>query len=297
LPCRGTLLVSRHPLAPNTYLLDLYAARVEGAAPANLLEPGHPTSPPVSEHHDPAQLLRLAQRLLTSSVAYDQAPEIVQLYPGTLPLGLDDLPLPPDARIFGGMTSPLSTLGLVETSASIEATLDFYRAALPTAGWIAHDLSLGNRFHEGGFAHWGSETRRAYGRDEQSELTIDRPPGGASSLRAPAGSAELERDNPCAGWRAQLAYRNPRLRRPVLGDAALRHPQARPTGHLHAPTGGRRTMNLVPIAGKGTVPHAGSDSIGYAGSPTIQAKRRVAPNPGCRGKHRPCAGGTPGGRR
>ena len=328
LPCHGTLLVSRHPLAPNTYLLDLYAVRVEDPAPASLFEPGHPTSPTVSEHHDPAQLLRLAQRLLTTSVAYDQAPESVQLYPGTLPLGLDELPLPADGRIVGGMTSPLSTIGLLQTGDTVEATLDFFRAALPAAGWIAHDLSLGNRFQEGGFAHRGSETRLAYGLDEQTELTVEvyELPGGGTEARmerqlvgasrrrpiqspATAGSSLLpyllppksgeqqggggtsgpisvsyhatlqsgidlpavldhyarqleEHGSLCAGWRARLAYRNPRLRRPALGDAALRHPQTRSTRHLHAPAGGRRpivqgaiSIPEHPVGQPGPTPH------------------------------------------
>ena len=194
LPCQGTLLVSRHPLAPDTYLLDVYASRVGDAATASLFEPGHPTPAAESEHHDPAQLLRLAQRLLTTSVAYDQAPESVQLYPGTLTHGLDDLPLPPDARIVGGMTSPLGTLGLLQTGDTVEATLDLFRDALPAAGWIAHDLSLGNRFQEGGFAHRGSDTRLAYGLDQQTELTIDvyELPGGgieARMERQPVGAS------------------------------------------------------------------------------------------------------------
>ena len=202
LPCQGTLLVSRHPLAPNTYLLDVYASRVEDAATASLFEPGHPTPAAESEHHDPAQLLRLAQRLLTTSVAYDQAPESVQLYPGTLTHGLDDLPLPPDARIVGGMTSPLGTLGLLQTGDTVEATLDLFRDALPAAGWIAHDLSVGNRFHEGGFTHTASQTRIAFGRNGQSELIVE-------AYELPGGGAEARLDRRLVGASRRHALQQP----------------------------------------------------------------------------------------
>ena len=209
LPCHGTLLVSRHPLAPDTYLLDLYASRVEDTATADLFELGYPTPAAESEHHEPAQLLRLAQRLLTISVAYDQAPESVQLYPGTLPHGLDELPLPPDARIVGGMTSPLNTFGILETSASIEDTLDFFRNALPTTGWTAHDLSLGNRFQEGGFAHRGSDTRLAYGREEQTELTIE-------VCELPSGGTEARLERQLVG-----ASRRRPIQSPATAGSAL----------------------------------------------------------------------------
>ena len=238
LPCHGTLLATRHPRAPDTYLLDLHAVHAESAAPESLFEPGYPTPAADSKHHDPAQLLRLAQRLLTSSVAYDQAPESVQLYPGTLPHGLDDLPLPPDARIVGGMTSPQSTLGLLQASASREAALDFFRAALPGAGWIAHDFSMMHRFEGGGFVGVTLHGRLVYSRNEISELIVEvyDLPGGGTEMRLERQPIGASRPKPLQQTVAPDSALLPYLLPPKYGEQQGGSTSNGPTSARYAAT-------------------------------------------------------------
>jgi len=85
-------------------------------------------------------LEELAVRLL-SHLGPDLRPLDVELLPGQVPGELPlELPLPPGARLLGSATyrrdgRPSQVVVVLDTGASPEETIDFYRREMPRRGW------------------------------------------------------------------------------------------------------------------------------------------------------------------